>query len=140
MHLPGNAGHAFAVVAHRSQNPRNQSAVASAVFVARVVRPIEGVGPVAAAVQIHPHVGRQVFMGVTHTGVQYCHDNVAGGGQHIPGFGRVNVGVRCAAVLARVVQTPQGAVQKPGVVGRGKYASREIGLRKLDQATALVFR
>src|SRR6266478_4758229 len=76
-------------------------------IVAWVVVTRQRIPPMAAIVRIVPHVGREIFMRVPHPRIQDGHDDVAGGSQHIPGFGRVYVRVGCPAILAVVVQSPE---------------------------------
>ena len=89
MHSPSHAHHAPAVVAHGSQYAGYQRPVA--IIVVGKVRPGKRVEAVPAIVRIHPHVRSEVFVRVTHPGIQLCHHNVACGGQHIPAFRRVDV-------------------------------------------------
>jgi len=72
------------------------------------------------------HVGGQVFMVVVNTGVNDHDHHVATAGGEVPGFGRINVGVKDASKLHGVVQTPERAEQR--VIGRSVNLDEPVGL------------
>ena len=109
------------------------------IVVAGIVCPSERIQPVSAAVRIDPHVRCQVFMRVTHPRIQHRYHDVTGRGQHLPGLRRVDVGVRGAAVLPGVVQSPKRAIQIFWIVRRRRRLHQVIRFGKLHQSALLVF-
>ena len=121
LHVPVDAGHADAVVAHGADGAGHVRAVAVVVHrVAVVVDEVVAVDVVDEAVAVvvdavagdlagvGPDVGGQVGVGVIDAGVDDGDDDAAAAGGDVPGFRGVDVGVGRAAGLAGVVQAPEG--------------------------------
>ena len=107
-HTPGNAHNAFAVVAHRANDAGELGAMAFIVI--GIVRVVERIQTVAAIGWAEPHVFGQVLVSIAHAGVDHRHDDVAGGNERVPCFGRIDVGIGPAPILADIVQSPQTAI------------------------------
>jgi len=71
---------------------------------------------------------------VADAGVQHRHDDVAGRGQHVPRFRRVNVRVWRAAALTVIVQCPKRAVHVGRIIGGGSQLPQVVGFGIFDQA------
>src|SRR5262249_58868299 len=76
---------------------------AVAVVVRQVARDLAGV---------HVEVRGEVLVGGLHAVVHHRDDDVRRAGRQVPGFGRVDVGVRLPAVLPRVVEVPLAAEKR----------------------------
>ena len=139
-HPPVDAGDPDAVVAFRPDDPGAVRAVAVVVHGIVVIIlevPATHVVDVPVAVVVHavawdlarvgPHVVHQIRVVVVNAGVQHCHHHVPRADGNVPRLLGVDIGVRCAAGLARVVQSPAlriaeivGGVPKPDLpVGLG---------------------
>ena len=89
---------------------------------------------------VGPDVRREILMGDAHAGIDDSHDDVAGGVERVPRLGRVEVGVRRAAILAGVVQMPLRAVKKIRVIGESRRKIPTIQFRRDDIAARPVAR
>src|SRR5436190_1200778 len=81
---------------------------------------------------------RAPFVRGTNARIEHGHDNVAGGTENVPGLGRVDGGVRGAAALSGVVQSPERSVQILRIVRRGRRMHLVVRFGKLDEAAALI--
>jgi len=78
---------------------------------------------------VPPHVGRDVHVVVVHPRVDDSHDDIRAR-FNLPRFRRIDVRIRRAARLARVVKTPQAAETR--IVGREARANNVVGLGVLN--------
>ena len=78
---------------------------------------------------VHPHVGRQILVGVVNTCVYDCYNHTATARCCIPRLGSVYVRVRRSTRLACVVQTPE--IAETWIVGNGESAVDVIGRDQL---------
>src|ERR1043166_913488 len=93
----------------------------------------------AAVVRAGPDIRGQIFVSVPDARIHDRHDHVAGRSPGTPRLGSVNVRVRLAALLSGIVQSPERAVQKRGIIWKnGVELDAIIGLGVLDQAAITV--
>ena len=149
LRLPTDADTAKTVVAEGANRAADVCPVP--VIVVRIARVIDRVNavhvvhitiavvvnPVARDLPgIDPNAVGQIFVGVSHARVDYRHEHFRRAVLHLPPLGRVNVGVRHAAVLAEVIQSPQQSLSV-GRIGRCHQRPHwQVRLGVLDQ-TAL---
>src|SRR5262249_24579659 len=133
--LPSDAGDTFAIVSHRSDHTRHQRAVTK--VIEGIVRAGQCIPTVAAVNRINPDIRDQVFVSVTHSGIRDRHYHITARGQYAPAFRSVDVRVWCAAVLARVVQSPQCAVEILRVVWRKRGMHFKVWLGEFEQPALL---
>ena len=74
MHLPRHAHHTLPVVAHGAQHAGHQASVSA--IVKRKIIGGDGVPAMTAIQGTHPHVGRQIFVGVIDARIHHRHHDV----------------------------------------------------------------
>src|SRR5436190_18788448 len=94
----------------------------------------------AAVKGIDPDILSEILVVVANPGIEDGHNHVAGGMQSIPGFRRVNVCIRRAAVLTDIDEAPKQAIEIFGIIGScGGQAQTVIGFGIFDETAFLIF-